>query len=230
MCQSLCKTKFQKKILFWGLFPDIFAVMFPFPGYVFTLCFLGGPRRPAGRPKNHPFFGHIGRRKKWHFFGRRKTMLFGSSALFAEHGYHISPQTTGLNLESAEIRTSKLSKQQMSKSIQQFLKCTLISSPLFRWKWPTQVGTLGTLCWGWELGMLQIHLWIHGPIIIPFNMTLSEWMLKVFMWERMPEDMSEKMSKKYVRSFVGKNVKRYLRKCLKLCQKICQKNVRRYVR
>ena len=60
-------------------------------------------------------------------------------------GYHISPPT-GLNLESAEISTSKLanSKQQMSKSIQEFLKCTLISSPLVRWKWPTQVRTLGT--------------------------------------------------------------------------------------
>ena len=78
--------------------------------------------------------------------------------------------------------------------IQQLLKCTLISFPLFRWKWPTQVGILETLCWGWELGMLQIHLWIYGPIIIPFNMTLSEWILKV-MWERMSEDMSEKMSK-----------------------------------
>ena len=94
------------------------------------------------------------------FFGCRKTVLFGSSTLFAEHGYHISPPTTGLNLESAEISTSKLanSKQQMSQSIRQFPKCTLISSPLFRWKWPTQVGTLGTLCWGRELGMLQIHL------------------------------------------------------------------------
>ena len=136
--QSLCKTKFQKKLLFWGIFSDIFSIMFPFPGYVFTLCFLGGPRRPVGRPK------------KRHFFGRRKTVLFGSSALFAEHGYHISPPTTGLNLEPAEISTSKFanSKQQMSKSIQQFLKCTLISSPFFRQKWPTQVGTLGTLCWG----------------------------------------------------------------------------------
>ena len=27
------------------------------------------------------------------------------------------------------------------------LKCTLISSPLVRWKWPTQVGTLGSLWW-----------------------------------------------------------------------------------
>ena len=49
MHQSLCKTKFQKKLLFWGIFPDVFFIMFPFPGYVFTLCFLGGPRRLVGR-------------------------------------------------------------------------------------------------------------------------------------------------------------------------------------
>ena len=61
--QSLCKTKFPKKLFFWGIFPDIFSIMFPFPGYVFTLCFLGGPRRPVGRPKRH-------------FFGRRKTAFF----------------------------------------------------------------------------------------------------------------------------------------------------------
>ena len=40
---------------------------------------------------------------------------------------------------------SRISRDQ---HIQQFLKCTPISSPLFRRKWPTQVGTLGTLCWG----------------------------------------------------------------------------------
>ena len=188
-CQSLYKTKFQKKLLFWENFPDIFSIMFPFPGYVFILCFLGGP-----------------------FFERRKTVLFGSCALFAEHEFHIPPPTTGLNLEAAEISTSKFanSKQEMSKSIQQFLKCTLISSPLFRWKSPTQVGTLGTLCWGWELGRLQIHLWIHGPIIIPFNMTLSEWMLKV-MWEE-----CQKICRKKYQKICQKE-------CQKLCRKKCQK-------
>ena len=80
--QSLCKTKFQKKLLFWGIFPDIFSIMFPFPAYVFTLCFLGGPRRPVGCPKKRQFFG---RRKNGIFFKRRRTVLFGSSALFAEH-------------------------------------------------------------------------------------------------------------------------------------------------
>ena len=57
MRQSRCKTKFQKKSLFGGIFPDVFFITFPFPGYVFTLCFLGGPRRPVGRPKKHHFFG-----------------------------------------------------------------------------------------------------------------------------------------------------------------------------
>ena len=88
-----------------------------------------------------------------------RETLYGPFWLQRSHcgdGCHISPPT-GLNLESAEISTSKLanSKQQMSKSIQQFLKCRLISSPLVRWKWPTQVGTLGSLWWGWKLGMMQ---------------------------------------------------------------------------
>ena len=65
--QSLCKTKFQKKLLFWGIFPDVFFIMFPFPGYVFTLWFLGGPRRPVG--------------KKWHFFGRRKIDVFSRETI-----------------------------------------------------------------------------------------------------------------------------------------------------
>jgi len=144
--QSLCKTKFPKKILFWGIFPDIFFIMFPFPGYVFTLCFLGAPRRLVGRPKKWRFyfFGV----KKMTFFRVRQYGAFWRKRSHCGDGYHISPPT-GLNLESAEISTSKFAnpKQQMSKSIQQFLKCTLISSPLIRWKWPTQVGTLGTLWW-----------------------------------------------------------------------------------
>ena len=90
------------------------------------------------------------------FFCVRQYGAFWLKRSYCGDGYHISPPT-GLNLESAEISTSKLAnpKQQMSKSIQQFLKCTLISFPLVRWKWPTQVGTLGTLWWGWELGMMQ---------------------------------------------------------------------------
>ena len=171
--QSLCKTRFQKKILFWGIFPDIFFIIFPFPDYVFTLCFLGGPRRSVGRLKKRRFsdaekMTFFCTPKKM-FFGREKNVFrtpkkmsekmtffrvrqYGAFWLQRSHcgnGYHIFPPT-GLNLEAAEISTSKLanSKQQMSKSIQQFLKCTLISSPLVRWKWPTQVGTLGILWWG----------------------------------------------------------------------------------
>ena len=98
--QSLCKTKFQKKLLFWGIFPDVFFIIFPFPGYVFTLCFLGGPRRPVGRPKKRHFFG---------FFRVRQYGAFWLQRSHCGDGYHISPPT-GLNLESAEINTSKLAK------------------------------------------------------------------------------------------------------------------------
>ena len=142
MRQSRCKTKFQKKSLFWGIFPDVFFIMFPFPGYVFTLCFLGGSRCPLAifsDAQKTLFF----RREKISFFRVRQYGAFWLQHSHSGDGYHISPPT-GLNLESAEISTSKLanSKQQMSKSIQEFLKCTLISSPLVRWKWPTQVRTL----------------------------------------------------------------------------------------
>ena len=41
------QNKIPKKMIFLGTFPDVFFIMFPFPGYVFTLCFLGGPRRPV---------------------------------------------------------------------------------------------------------------------------------------------------------------------------------------
>ena len=75
--QSRCKTKFQKKSLFGGIFPDVFFIMFPYPGYVFTLCFLGGPRRPLGRPKKRHFFGA----KKCHFFGRRKNDVFSRETI-----------------------------------------------------------------------------------------------------------------------------------------------------
>ena len=83
--QSRCKTKFQKKSLFWGIFPDVFFIMFPFPGYVFTLCFLGGPRRPLGRPKKRHFFGakkrHFFGAKRCHFFGRRKNDVFSRETI-----------------------------------------------------------------------------------------------------------------------------------------------------
>ena len=154
---ELVQNKIPKKSCFFlGIFPDVFFIMFPFPGYVFTLCFLGGPRRPVVTFFRTP--------KKWHFFDVRKNDVFlretvrcflAPALSFESRIPHLS--VNRLEPRTAEISTSKLanSKQQMSKSIQQFLKCTLISSPLVRWKWPTQVGTLGRLWWGWELGMMQ---------------------------------------------------------------------------
>ena len=140
------QNKIPKKVTFLGNFSGCIFIMFPFPGYVFTLCFLGGPRRPLGRPKKRHFFVSF---EKMTFFRVRQYGAFWLQRSHCGDGYHISP-STGLNLESAEISTSKLanSKQQMSKSIQEFLKCILISSPLVRWKWPTQVRTLETLWWG----------------------------------------------------------------------------------
>ena len=99
------------------------------------------------------FFGP----KKMTFFRVRQYGAFWLHHSYCGNGYHIS-LPTGLNLESTKINTSKLanSKQQMSKSILQFLKCALISSPLVRWKWPTQVQILGNTLVGLrDLGIMQ---------------------------------------------------------------------------
>ena len=155
--QSLCKTKFQKKLLFWGIFPDVFFIMFPFSWLCFYTVLSGwsttsgwAAEKASFFRRKMPFFRTFFRRpKKMTFFRVRQYGAFWLQNSHCGDGYHISPPT-GLNLELAEISTSKLanSKQQMSKPIQQFLKSTLISSPLVRWKWPTQVGILGRLWWG----------------------------------------------------------------------------------
>ena len=138
--------------------------------FLFLLCFY---TVPAGWSTTSGWKnGIFSMSEKMTFFRVRQYGAFWLQHSHCGAGYHISPPT-GLNLESAEISTSKLtnSKQQMSKSIQQFLKCTLISSPLVRWKWPTQVGTLGTLWWGWELGMMQSTTSAGGSEKITFFRT-----------------------------------------------------------
>ena len=152
------QNKIPKKITFLGNFLAYIFHHVSFSRLCFYTMLSGWSPTSGWLSEKAPIFRTP---KKWHFFGRKnvrkndvfsRETLYGTFWLQRSHcgdGYHISPPT-GLNLESAEISTSKLanSKQQMSKSIQQFLKCTLISSPLVRWKWPTQVGTLGSLWWG----------------------------------------------------------------------------------
>ena len=70
------QNKIPKKVTFLGNFSDVFLIMFPFPGYIFTLCFLGGPRRPVGRPKKRHFFGA----KNCHFFGAKNCHFFGAKS------------------------------------------------------------------------------------------------------------------------------------------------------
>ena len=178
--RELVQNKIPKKNTFLGNFPGYIFHHISLSWLCFYTVFSGWSTTFSWASEKTSFFG---RRKndiflhaKKMFFGREKNVFrtpkkmsekitffrvrqYGAFWLQRSHcgnGYHIFPPT-GLNLETADISTSKLanSKQQMSKSIQQFLKCTLISSPLVRWKWPTQVGTLGILWWGWELGMMQ---------------------------------------------------------------------------
>ena len=137
-----------------------FSSCFPFPGYVFTLCFLGGPRRPVGRPKKRHFFG-------WRFFGVRKNDVFSRETIrcFLAPALSLRRRIPYLSANRLEPRISRDQHIQTSQfkttnvkippAVPKVLKCTLSSSPLVRWKWPTQVGILGTLWWGWELGMMQ---------------------------------------------------------------------------
>ena len=136
------QNKIPKKNTFLGNFPGCIFHQVSFSWLCFYIVLFGWSTASAWASEKNAIFSA---RKN----ARRRVRQYGAFWLQRSHcgdGYHISPPT-GLNLESAEISTSKLanSKQQISKSIQEFLKCTLISSPLVRWKWPTQVRTLGTL-------------------------------------------------------------------------------------
>ena len=150
--QSRCKTKFQKKSLFWGIFSHIFFITFPFLGYVFTLCFLGGPRRPVGCPKKRHFFGakkrHFFGAKKCHFFGRRKNDVFSRETIrcFLAPALSLRKRIPYLSANRLEPRISR--DQHIQTCQFKTTNGTLISSPLVRWKWPTHVRTLGTLWWG----------------------------------------------------------------------------------
>ena len=139
------QNKIPKKITFLGNFPGCIFHHISFSWLCFYPVLSGWSTTSGWASEKTPFF----RREKMTFFRVRQYGAFWLQHSHCGDGYHIS-LPTGLNLESAEISTSKLanSKQQMSKSILHFLKCTLISSPLVRWKWPTQVRTLGTLWWG----------------------------------------------------------------------------------
>ena len=103
---KLVQNKIPKKVSFLGNFPGCIFHHVSFS----WLCFytvLFGWSTMSGWASEKTLFGYF----------------FGVRIFFRQDGCHIFPPT-GLNLESAEISTSKLanSKQQMSKSIQQFLK------------------------------------------------------------------------------------------------------------
>ena len=152
------QNKIPKKVTFLGNFPGCIFHHVSFSWLCFYTVLSGWSSTSAWASEKTPFSRREKTTRKNVIFSDAEKMTFfrvrqyGAFWLQRSHygdGCHISPPT-GLNLESAEISTSKLanSKQQMSKSIQEFLKCILISFPLVRWKWPTQVRTLGILWWG----------------------------------------------------------------------------------
>ena len=157
---ELAQNKIPKKVTFLGNFPGCIFHHVSFSWLCFYTVLSGWSTMSGWASEKTSFFRTP---KKWQFFGRQKmsekmtffrVRQYGAFWLQRSLRRRIPYLSTNRlePIESAEISTSKLAKpkQQMSKSMQQFLKCTLISSPLVRWKWPTQVGTLGTLCWGCE--------------------------------------------------------------------------------
>ena len=68
--KPLCR-KNPKTLPFLGIFPED---VFPFPAYVFTLCFLARRRLPDERPKKCLFFRV---RKNYVFWGAQKCCFFG---------------------------------------------------------------------------------------------------------------------------------------------------------
>ena len=54
--QSLCRTKFQKKFLFWGIFPDVFFIMFPFSWLCFYTVLSGGSTTSGWAAEKALFF------------------------------------------------------------------------------------------------------------------------------------------------------------------------------
>ena len=148
---ELAQNKIQKKVTFLGNFPGCIFHHVSFS----WLCFytvLSGWSTTSGWASEKAFFRTPKNVRKNDFFSRETIRCFLAPALALRKRIPYLSANRLEPIESAEISTSKLAKpkQQMSKSMQQFLKCTLISSPLVRWKWPTQVGTLGALCWGCE--------------------------------------------------------------------------------
>ena len=139
------QNKIPKKVTFWGNF-----LAYTFYHVSFSrLCFYTVPSgwSPTSgwlSEKNTKFSARknviFSNAEKMTFFRVRQYGAFWLQRSHCGNGYHISPPT-GLNLESAEISTSKLanSKQQMVHSSHLLL---------VRWKWPTHVRTLGRLWWG----------------------------------------------------------------------------------
>ena len=121
------QNKIQKKVTFLGNFPGCIFHHVSFSWLCFYTVLSGWSTTSGWASEKTPFF----RREKMSFFRTEKMTFFRVrqyGAFWLQHshcgnGYHISVPT-GLNLESAEISTSKLadSKQQMSQSILQFLK------------------------------------------------------------------------------------------------------------
>ena len=121
---------------------------------IFTLCFLGGPRHPVGRPKKCHF---LGRRKNGiFFFNVRKNDVFSRETIrcFLIPAFALRSRIPYLSANRLEPRINRDEHIQTCQFKTTNIKIhpaiskvytQLISFPLDRWKYPTQVGTLRIL-------------------------------------------------------------------------------------
>ena len=146
-----CKTKFQKKWLFWGIFPDVFFIMFPFS----WLCFytvLSGWSTTSGWAAEKASFSRTPKKchltffwrpKKWRFFAWDNIRRFLAPALSLRRripylsANRLEPRISrDQHIQTCQFKTTNVT---IHPAVPKVLKCTLISSPLVRRKWPTQV-------------------------------------------------------------------------------------------
>ena len=109
--QSRCKTKFQKKSLFWGISRMYFSSCFLFLVMFLHCAFWVVHDVRLGVRKNAIFSAPFFRREKVSFFrtpkkisARDNTVLFGSSALMAERNTILSSNTQTCQFKTTNVK------------------------------------------------------------------------------------------------------------------------------
>ena len=142
------QNKIPKKVIFLGNFlAYIFHHIF-FSRLCFYTMLSGWSTTSGWAAEKASFF----RTKKCHVFSRETIRCFLALALSLRRripylsANRLEPRISrDQHIQTCQFKTTNV---KIHPAVPKVLKCTLISFPLVRWKWPTQVGILGTLWWG----------------------------------------------------------------------------------